>query len=844
MNCPVSLDDLTGDRTTLVRPPGGGNTSTIKDTVDVQRNLPDRWIGETRFELKDIAPKPKRQRVPAPKGEKRKAEEPLEKESDVEEVLEESPQDEPQGPHDTQLGRALRSRGPDVLDGTPIPTSSSSQACAAPGCTLPGGHGGHHRDANGAEFLYDPHGGLRQVVSQPEEDDDAASSTSSPSSTSSEELLPEQPLREKDGEIPPDVAEEQSFMAIEIPVTLEDFKWLATNRNKRRGCIWLSKKMSEKGKEIDWMKLPMKHKQEFDVAMAKEISNVIISKALRDLNNAELSKLNPRQVMSMRWVLTRKASGDAKARLVVLGFQAPNITEVETSSPTMSKVARHLILSIAASMKFKIKSGDVTSAFLQTGISLEDEELSVWAPPELAAMFGAEPGDVRALRVREAFYGLCHAPRKWWEKCVMTMLKLGWRQLKGDKCVFVLFDKEDLTKLVGIAGLHVDDFLVGGDPQSSTYAESEAALLKEFRWGKWQEDAFEFAGVYIKQNLDFSIILDQETYTNKWLDEIQIDKTRSRKATLLPAEVSALRGALGTMSWRATQSGPQFLAETSLLLSEISRGTVETLYKANKLIREMKHEAKTGLFFPSWGKKVDELAVVTCADASQHNRPDKSSTIGIITAVGPQCILDGEEAQLSIVQWRSGKTPRQCLGSNGAEVQAITIGEDQNVHIRMLLAEFSGTEVTRSNLADLAKVIPGALVMDSRGIYDAMVKNTSPLHGLRDSRSGYELTLSVNQSQIAGTKLRWVNGLAQLADSMTKANAKKTILQFLSGRQFWRLVHDPKFESGRKVHKREMERKLREMQEFFVQEVKKAAYKHNWPWTEIDDAPIVYDALS
>jgi hypothetical protein len=37
--------------------------------------------------------------------------------------------------------------------------------------------------------------------------------------------------------------------------------------------------------------------------------------------------------------------------------------------------------------------------------------------------------------------------------------------------------------------------------------------------------------------------------------------------------------------------------------------------------------------------------------------------------------------------------------------------------------------------------------MDSRGIYDAMVKNTSPLHGLRDLRSGYELTLSVNQSQ-------------------------------------------------------------------------------------------------
>ena len=357
------------------------------------------------------------------------------------------------------------------------------------------------------------------------------------------------------------------------------------------------------------------------------------------------------------------------------------------------------------------------------------------------------------------------------------------------------------TSWLEFAGIHVDDFLIGGDSSSTTFSESEAALLKTFRWGKWQEESFEFAGVNIRQNSDYSIFLDQESYTQKWLDEITIDKTRARSAPLQPSEISALRGALGTMSWRATQSGPQFLAETSLLLSEISRGTVETLYKTNKLIREMKHESKTGLLFPSWGKPISELCVVTWADASQHNRPDKSSTVGILTAVGPREIMDGDESQLALVQWRSGKTPRQCLGSNGAEVQAITIGEDQNVHIRMLLAEFSGVDVTRDNLSDLAKIVPGALVMDSRGIYDAMVKNISPLHGLRDSRSGYELTLSVNQSQIAGTKLRWVNGLSQLADSLTKANAKKTLLQFLSGKQFWRLVHDPKFESGRRVHK-------------------------------------------
>ena len=147
--------------------------------------------------------------------------------------------------------------------------------------------------------------------------------------------------------------------------------------------------------------------------------------------------------------------------------------------------------------------------------------------------------------------------------------------------------------------------------------------------------------------------------------------------------------------------------------------------------------------------------------------------------------LAGEEVQIAVVQWKSGRTPRQCLGSNGAEVQAITIGEDQNFQIRMMVAEFGGYEVKRGLVHETARQVPGALVMDSRGIYDAMTRNISSLHGLRDSRAGYELTLAVNQALKAATELRWVNGLAQLGDSLTKYGARKTLLQFFSQKQHW-----------------------------------------------------------
>lgn len=424
------------------------------------------------------------------------------------------------------------------------------------------------------------------------------------------------------------------------------------------------------------------------------------------------------------------------------------------------------------------------------------------------------------------------------------MVSQGWKQLQGDKCLLVLLDEK--KEMAGLAGIHVDDFLLSGREGSLVYKQAEEKLRQTFRFGKWESASsatgVEFAGCRIRQLPDYSIYLDQKDYVEKWVEEISINPQRSRKAELLPSEVSDLRAALGTASWRATQSGPQYLADTSLLLSEVSRGTVETLYKVNKLIREMKKNAQQGLKFPAWGLPLTQLAVITWADASNHNRPDRASTIGTLTGIGPAGLLRGEEHDIALLQWKSGKTPRQCLGSNGAEVQSITIGEDQNYKIRGLVFEMTGEELRRDAIHEQVATIEGGLVMDSRGIYDAATRNLSALHGLRDSRAGYELTVSINQARRARTELRWVNGLAQLADGLTKAENRKTFLSFFTKNQYWRLIHDESFTAGRKLHKKELERQLKAQQESFVSWVKSQAEAFHWPW---DEGPLLrYDAFS
>ena len=155
-----------------------------------------------------------------------------------------------------------------------------------------------------------------------------------------------------------------------------------------------------------------------------------------------------------------------------------------------------------------------------------------------------------------------------------------------------------------------------------------------------------------------------------------------------------------------------------------------------------------------------------------------------------------------------------------------------NFQLRALIAEMLGAVPERGHLNEHAKKVKGALVLDSRGIYDTATRNLSGLHGPRDSRCGYELTLAVNRAYQIGTQFRWVNGLAQLADALTKVNAIKVMLQFYQQRQMWRLIHDEKFESGRKVHKRMMLKQLEEHHITFLNLVKKLAKDNGYPWDE------------
>ena len=90
---------------------------------------------------------------------------------------------------------------------------------------------------------------------------------------------------------------------------------------------------------------------------------------------------------------------------------------------------------------------------------------------------------------------------------------------------------------------------------------------------------------------------------------------------------------------------------------------------------------------------------------------------------------------------------RRAIGSNDAEIQSILEAEDVGFRARLLRAEVHGAsfdvkELRGIDLAEkmeaVARLVRGVLCTDSRGGYDAVEVNESPLLGLSNLRSALQ----------------------------------------------------------------------------------------------------------
>ena len=205
-------------------------------------------------------------------------------------------------------------------------------------------------------------------------------------------------------------------------------------------------------------------------------AGVVISQEEVDLLMSEGVKILP-----MQWVETDKNAHKRrhnvkvppllKSRLVGCG----NFEDTEglrTDSPTADVDAHNLVFSWTASSRVKIRSADITSAYLQ---GKEVDRIILYRIPKGGIPAeGLEEGTVIATRV--PIYGTKDAGRGFWLKLKEVVIENGLKLNNIMPTLFSLRDKND--KIIGMLTTNVDDLLYSYKPEGE---EAFKAILEAFK---------------------------------------------------------------------------------------------------------------------------------------------------------------------------------------------------------------------------------------------------------------------------------------------------------------------------------------------------------------------------
>ena len=144
---------------------------------------------------------------------------------------------------------------------------------------------------------------------------------------------------------------------------------------------------------------------------------------------------------------------------IVRGYQDPELDQVSTESPTLSRDARMLCLQVISSMGWVVQNFDITTAFLR-GKS-DGRQLAMEPVPELQRLLKMTSDEVLLLEGNA--YGRVDAPLLFYKEFRRQLEKVGFEAHPLDNCLFLLRNKTNPEVLDGILGTHVDDGIGGGN---------------------------------------------------------------------------------------------------------------------------------------------------------------------------------------------------------------------------------------------------------------------------------------------------------------------------------------------------------------------------------------------
>lgn len=597
---------------------------------------------------------------------------------------------------------------------------------------------------------------------------------------------------------------EQCFV-LEVPMTRSDIlQWSQADQPEEMASVASASKRARS--EVHIKDLTAKERALFDIAKDAELTCWIQTNALKPV----LRKyLNPEQILRSRWVLTWKPTEDdlgnisgkkAKARLVVLGFQDPNLTEVQRDAPTLTKEGRSTILQMIASFQWELSSFDIKTAFLR-GKADEKNPLAMEPPPELRKKLQLQDNQVCQL-VGNA-YGRVDAPLLFFKELRKHLQELQFKVHPLEPCLYYLESQHNgVRKIHGVLGTHVDDGLCGGD---DWFHQQIHKLKEKLPFGSFKTRKFTFTGIQLEQLPDFSIKATQGDYV-KAISAIDVGKSRREvpEAPVTDSEMTKLRGLIGSMQYAVSHTRPDLASRLGEIQVQLSKPTVSTLLQGNKLLREAQISSDVSVFFRNIPSS--QITHVAFGDASFASPKQLASFQGsIICATSPK-MLQNERAPVSPLTWSSKKINRVVRSTLSAEAFSMSRSVDQLGWMRLLWGTLAISDFNwRQPLEAFPKMHPAAIVTDCKSLYDLVSRTAMP--SCEEYRTTLEVLL-IRERCLEHCVFRWIPTSLQLADALTKV-MDTTLLRTVMASGLFQL-HDEQVSLEKNAQKKQAISWLRE----------------------------------
>jgi Reverse transcriptase (RNA-dependent DNA polymerase)/Integrase core domain/GAG-pre-integrase domain len=405
-------------------------------------------------------------------------------------------------------------------------------------------------------------------------------------------------------------------------------------------------------------------------------------------------------VVGSKWVFRAKkdAAGNViryKARLVAQGFsQVPGVDYFDTFAPVARLASIRTVLAFAASEDYETGQIDIKSAYLN-GELTEDEVIFMRQAPGYEER--GPDGSAKVLRLRKSLYGLKQAGRRWYQKLVFIMTKLGFSRCEGDQAVF--YRRCEATNVLIVVLVHVDDCSIVGKTKALV-ARFKVEIAKfvditdmgELHW---------ILGIEVRRiREERRILLSQKSYIDSILRRYGFDDLKPVSTPMDPnTRLTSAQSPSTTEEFAAMRNVPYHEAVGSLMYATLGTRpdicfAVQTVSRFNSKPGLAHWEAVKRIFrylkgtkdlWLGYGGAVKEL--VGYADADGSMSEDRKAVSGYAF------LING-----GAVSWSAKRQEIISLSTTESEYVAATYAAKEALWLRQLISQLFGINLDATTL--------------------------------------------------------------------------------------------------------------------------------------------------